>query len=73
MEKIFNPTLSDTLVNWDNLAIKTGKLEKRKTIWAIADLMDGRRRDRGEIIAELQKWNRTPEVERIMEWITKLK
>lgn len=74
IDPLFRPApgpLTDILLGWDRGAIEKKLWDKRKTIWEILDLFSGLKRDRGALVAELQKWKQTPEVERIIEWIKK--
>lgn len=74
IDPLFTPPphpLTDILLGWDRVAIEKKLWDKRRAIWEILDLFSGLKRDRGALVAELQKWKQTPEVERIIEWIKK--
>lgn len=71
MIKHYFRELSGTLLEWDKLAIKTGQVERRKWIWALADIECGLHRDPEPIIKELRTWKQTPEVLRYIDLVSK--
>lgn len=69
---IFNPKMppaGDILVKWDNMAREKGLLDKRKIIWKIFDIYSGLNVDRLEILAELDTWKQTGEVEKVKDFV----
>ena len=72
LKKIMAPapsTISDILIKWDNRARDRGLIDKRKLVWRIFDLTSGLTVDRGELVAELEKWNQTEEVIKVKNWV----
>jgi hypothetical protein len=72
LNKVLNPApspISDILIKWDNMAKDRGLIDKRKLVWRIFDLTSGLTVDRGELVAELNKWNQTEEVIKVKSWV----
>jgi hypothetical protein len=69
---IFNPSpspVAEILAKWDRMAIEKKLWDKRKTIWTIMDIYSGFKVDRLAILAELETWKKTGEVEKVKDFV----